>query len=89
MTHAIIRGRNGRRHEVDFGDDAVAIEVGISDAVVEIAVEATQDAAPSDKRRFAIVSVPRDRLMAALGGALRRKTVRGEPPRPTLVSGDG
>lgn len=36
MTLAIIRGANGRRHEVDFEDGPVAIEVGISDAVVEI-----------------------------------------------------
>ena len=27
MTYAIIRGNNGRRHEVDFGDSPVRVEV--------------------------------------------------------------
>jgi hypothetical protein len=27
MPHAIIRGKNGRRHEVDFGDEAVRVEI--------------------------------------------------------------
>jgi hypothetical protein len=27
MTHAIIRGKNGRRYEVDFGDSPVRVEV--------------------------------------------------------------
>ncbi len=88
MTFAIIRGSNGRRHEVDFKDDPVTIEVGMSDAVVEIVVEATEDLAPSHKRRFAMLSVPREELMAALGVELRQKTAQGKPPRPRLVSED-
>jgi hypothetical protein len=36
MTYAIIRGNNGRRHEVDFGDSPVRVEVHASDATVEI-----------------------------------------------------
>ena len=67
MTFAIIRGSNGRRHEVDFKDDPIALEVGMSDAVVEIVVEATEDLAPPNKRRFAMLSVPREELAAALG----------------------
>ena len=27
MPHAIIRGNNGRRHEVDFGDSPIRVEV--------------------------------------------------------------
>jgi hypothetical protein len=27
MPHAIIRGKNGRRHEVDFGDTPVHVEI--------------------------------------------------------------
>jgi hypothetical protein len=27
MTYAIIRGKNGRRHEVDFGDSPVRVQV--------------------------------------------------------------
>jgi hypothetical protein len=40
MTHAIIRGRNGRRHEVDFEDAPVRVEVYASEETVEIFVEA-------------------------------------------------
>ena len=40
MTHAIIRGKNGRRHEVDFGDAPVRVEVYASEETVEIFVEA-------------------------------------------------
>jgi hypothetical protein len=35
MTHAIIRGENGRRHEVDFGDAPVRVEVYASEETVE------------------------------------------------------
>jgi hypothetical protein len=40
MTHAIIRGKNGRRHEVDFGDAPVRVKVYASEETVEIFVEA-------------------------------------------------
>jgi hypothetical protein len=41
VTHAIIRGTNGRRHEVDFGDSSVRVAVHASD--VEIFVVAVID----------------------------------------------
>jgi hypothetical protein len=31
MSHAIIRGKNGRRHEVDFGDAPIRVEVYASE----------------------------------------------------------
>lgn len=40
MSHAIIRGKSGRRHEVDFEDSPVRIEIHASDETVEIVVEA-------------------------------------------------
>jgi ketosteroid isomerase-like protein len=40
MPHAIIREKNGRRHEVDFGDAAIRVEIHASDEIVEIFVEA-------------------------------------------------
>jgi len=40
MPHAIIRGNNGRRHEVDFGDASIRVETYASDETVEIFVEA-------------------------------------------------
>jgi len=35
MPHAIIRGMNGRRHEVDFGDASVRVEIYSSEETVE------------------------------------------------------
>ncbi|MGO9267650.1 MAG: hypothetical protein ACLQBA_22665 [Candidatus Binataceae bacterium] len=50
MPHAIIRGGNGRRHEVDFADAEIRIEIHSSDETVEILVEAVNEFAPSDRR---------------------------------------
>jgi hypothetical protein len=36
MPHAIIRGNNGRRHEVDFGNAPIRVEIYASDETVEI-----------------------------------------------------
>ena len=55
MAHAIKYGANGRRREVDFEGVEITVEVFFGDETVEIAVEAPQDLAPSDKRRFALV----------------------------------
>jgi hypothetical protein len=43
MTHAIIRGDNGHRYEVDFGDSPVRVEVHASEATIEIFVEADSE----------------------------------------------
>ena len=40
MSHAIIRGKNGRRHEVDFGEAPIRVEVYASGETIEIFVEA-------------------------------------------------
>ena len=50
MPHAIIRGGNGRRHEVDFEDAEIRIEVYSSDETVEIVVESVNGLASSDRR---------------------------------------
>jgi hypothetical protein len=47
VSFAVIRGRNGRRHEVDFGDEAIEIDVAIGSETVQITVEAIHDQAPS------------------------------------------
>jgi hypothetical protein len=44
MPHAILRGENGRRHEVDFGDASVRVEIFASEETVEIFIEADFDA---------------------------------------------
>ena len=40
MPYAIIREKNGRRHEVDLGDEAVRVEIHSREEAVEIFVEA-------------------------------------------------
>ncbi len=66
MIFAIIRGRNGRRHEVHFGDAEVEVDVAIGSETVQITVEATGDPALSDRRRFATIAIPRIKFAAAL-----------------------
>jgi len=51
MTSAIIRGRNGRRHEVDFGDSPVRVEVYASEGTIEIFIEADFESLPEERRR--------------------------------------
>ena len=46
MAYAIIQKKNGRRHEVDFGDWPVRVEVHASEETVEILVEANVDTLP-------------------------------------------
>jgi hypothetical protein len=72
MSHAIIRGKNGRRHEVDFGDSPVRVEIYASDETVEIFVEADFETLPEERRRFAIINIPRQQYSQAAGAAARR-----------------
>jgi hypothetical protein len=77
MPHAIIRGGNGRRHEVDFEDAEIRIEVHSSDETVEILVEAVNVLASSDRRRFALLNIPKHLFSSALGAAAQRKGTPG------------
>ena len=70
MSFAIIRGGNGRRHEVDFGDDPIQIDVTASTQTVRITVEAFGDGVPRERRRFAPIALPRDEFMTALAAGL-------------------
>ena len=74
MPHAIIRGANGRRHEVDFEDAEVTIEVFSGETTIEIVIEAPNDLVPSEHKRFALVNLPRKQFSAALGQAAQRKS---------------
>src|SRR5512132_4280835 len=60
---------------------APTVEVFFGDETVEIAVEAPQDPAPSDKRRFALLTVPRELFNKALGDAARRS----KSQRPAIL----
>ena len=74
MPNAIIRGKNGRRHEVDFGDSPIRVEVYGSEETIELFIEADFETLPEDRRRFVIVSVPRHLFSRATGAAARRGT---------------
>ena len=80
MPYAIIRGKNGRRHEVDFGDDAVRVEIHSSEETVEIFIEADFDTLPEGRRRFALVNIPRHLFSEATAAAARRAS----NPRPAI-----
>ncbi len=62
MAYAIIRGKSGRRHEVDFGSSPLRVEVHASEETVEIYIEADIDTPPEHRRRFAIVSMSRQQF---------------------------
>ena len=72
MPHAIIRGKNGRRHEVDFGDAPVRVEIYSSEETVEIFVEADFETLPEERRRVALLNIPRHLFSEATGEAARR-----------------
>lgn len=73
MSHVIFRGANLRRHEVDFGDDPISVSIHASQEVVEIFIEADGEDRPEERRRFALVSLPRHLFSAAIAD-LARKT---------------
>ena len=74
---AILRGANGRRHEVDFDEAPVIVEVSMSAATVQIAMMAAD---PSDpvKGRYVNVALPRDALAAAMAAAAAHPGPDGE-----------
>jgi hypothetical protein len=71
LPHAIIRGKDGRRHEVDFGNSPIRVEVHSSEETIELFIEADYETLPEDRRRFAIVSVPHHLFSKATGQAAR------------------
>ena len=74
---AILRSLHGRRHEVDFGDDPVTVDVAMSDATVQITMTAADPGDPA-KGRFVTVAIPRDALAAAMAVAAARPTTDGQ-----------
>jgi hypothetical protein len=81
MSHAIIRGQNGRRHEVDFGDEPLRVEIYASDETIEIFVEADVETHAEERRRFAILNIPRHLFSEASGKAARRPSGSTISPR--------
>jgi hypothetical protein len=54
MPHAIIRGANRRRRQVNFDDGPVRVEIHSSEETVEIYVEADNETPPEGRRRFVL-----------------------------------
>ena len=81
MAYAIIRGGNGRRHEVDFEDAPVRVEVHASDEIIEIFVEADWETHSPDRRRFVILNIPRHLFSEASEKAARQKSMIGRRQR--------
>ncbi len=55
---------------MDFGDEGIEVDVAIGSETVQITIEAIRDLAPSDKRRFATIAIPREKFAAALGAGV-------------------
>ena len=72
MPSAIIRGKNGRRHEVDFGDAPVRLGISSSEENVEIFIEADFETLSEERRRFAILNLPCHQFSESAGATARR-----------------
>ena len=81
MPHAIIRGQNGCRYEVDFGDAPLRVEVYTSDETVEIFVEADFETHTEERRRFAILNIPLHLFRAEAGAAAQGPSTSTLNPR--------
>jgi hypothetical protein len=74
---AILRGANGRRHEVDFKDDPVIVDVSMSTATVQITMTAARPGNPAT-RRHVTVTLPREALASAMAAAAARPDLNAE-----------
>ena len=72
MPHAIIRRENGRRHDVDFGNAPIRVEIYASEETVEIFIEADFETMTEERRRFALLNIPRHLFSEATAVAARR-----------------
>jgi hypothetical protein len=77
IMFAILRGANGRRHEVDFHDGPVAVDVAMSATTVQITMT-TADCSDLSKGRYVTVTLPRDALASAMAAAAARPGLKAE-----------
>ncbi len=75
---AILRGANGRRHEVDFLNDPVNVEVAMGSTVVQITMTA-DDQTSLATRRYVTVALPREKLLGALAAATAKAAAEEKP----------
>ena len=81
MSHVIIRGKNGRRHEVDFGEASITVSLHASTETVELAIEADDPDRPSHNKRFALVNIPRHLFSKAMADLARQDRQSGKIPK--------
>ena len=58
--------------EVDIGDAPLRVEIYAREETVEIFVEADLDTMPEERRRFALINIPRHLYSEATATAARR-----------------
>ena len=61
-----------RMDEVDIGDAPLRVEIYAREETVEIFVEADLDTMPEERRRFALINIPRHLYSEAAATAARR-----------------
>lgn len=66
MPHAIIRGNNCRRHEVDFENAETTVEVFANDQSLESMAEALEEQHPRQKKRFALINLLRSKFVKSV-----------------------
>ena len=74
MPHVIIRGGNGRRHEVNFQDTEITIEFHANEKTIELVIEAQDDDRPWNKQRFSLITLPREAFEKAFAEQARMKS---------------
>jgi len=57
---------------VDFGDDAIRVEIHSSEETVEIFIEADFETLREGRRRFALLNIPRHLFSEATAASARR-----------------
>jgi hypothetical protein len=77
IMFASLRGPNGRRHDVDFLDDPITVDVAMSATTVQITMTAAGPGNPA-KRRYVTVTLPRDALPSAMAAAAARPSFNSE-----------
>lgn len=82
MAHVILRGENGRNHEVDFDATEITVSLHASGETVGLAIEADDPDRPSNKRRFALVNIPRHLFSKAIADLARQGRQAGRKPNP-------
>jgi hypothetical protein len=76
MPYAIMRGKSGRRHEVDFEGSPLRVEIHAGDETVEILLEADSDELPEERRRFALINIPRPLFSQATAEVAKRRSTK-------------